>query len=71
MGTSLDKNTGKYGYWFGLTQDGNNAYDFLTFDEFANAKVFDGRSLVEVWENVTLLEINACDASEMLKLYLP
>ena len=70
MGTSLDKNTGKVGYWFGLTQDGKNAFEFSTFDEFSNAKVFDGRSLVEVWENVTLLEINACDAGEMLNLYL-
>ena len=36
-------------HWYGLTPDGQNAYDYATFDELANDTVFDGLSLKDVW----------------------
>ena len=35
-------------YWFGITPDGNNAYEYNTADEILNAKVFDGKSMYEL-----------------------
>lgn len=57
-------------YWFGLTPDSKNEYDFSSFDELINAKVFDGKSLSDVWRGVDVLEIDGCDAEEMAKLRL-
>lgn len=54
-------------YWFGLTADGQNAYDYPTFAEMANAPVFDGWSLKDVWDRVVILEVNGCDP-EVYKL---
>jgi hypothetical protein len=44
-------------YWFGLTPDGNEAYRYKTFDEMATAKVFDGKSLKEICNLITINEI--------------
>lgn len=70
MGKSLNEKTSEDVYWFGLTSDGKNAFDYPTFEEFTSAKVFDGKSLFEIWDDVTFLEINACDPTEMIEIYL-
>ncbi len=70
MGKLPDQKTGKDIYWYGLTSDGKNAFDYATFEEFASARVFDGKSLFEVWEDVKVLEINGCNPMEMLEMYL-
>ena len=70
MGKMHDQNVGKDVYWFGLTEDGKNAFDYATFEEFANAKVFDGKSLVEIWDTVTVKEIDGCDPTERLRDYI-
>jgi len=70
MGKLPDIETGSDVYWYGLTDDGENGYDFPTFDEFANAKVFDGLNLFEVWKDVSVKSINSCDSLEMIELYL-
>ena len=70
MGKMPDKVTAKDVYWFGLTTDGKNAFDYPTFEEFSNAKVFDGKSLVEIWDTVTVEEIDGCDPTERLRHYI-
>ena len=70
MGKLPDSKTAADVYWYGLTEDDENAYDFATFDEFANAKVFDGKSLLDVWKDVRVKSINSCDPLEMIELYL-
>lgn len=51
-------------YWFGLTPDGKNSYDFKCAEEMLNAKVFDGRSMKDIWDKIYFISINcisACD----------
>ena len=70
MGKMPDKKTKKDVFWFGLTPDGDNAYDYPTFEEFSFAKIFDGKSLMEIWDNIVIEEINGCDPMEMVEMYL-
>ena len=70
MGKLPDKTTGQDVYWFGLTSDGKNAFDYPTFEEFSTAKVFDGKSLFEIWDAVTVLEIDGCDPLERFVSYI-
>ena len=65
-----DRKTKKDVFWYGLTPDGKNAYDYLTFEEFSSANVFDGKSLLEIWDNIVIEEINGCDPMEMVDIYL-
>ncbi len=64
MGKFFDRKTKKDVYWFGLTADGNNAFDYPTFEEFASAKVFDGASLSQIWSKVTVLTVDGCDPED-------
>lgn len=57
-------------YWFGLTEDGSQAYDFESFEQFLNAKVFHDKSIKEIWDLVTILSIDACNIEERLPFYL-
>ena len=57
-------------YWFGLTPDGKNAYEYKTFDEMVSAKVFDGSSFSDIWDNIEISEIDGCDPSERLMIGL-
>lgn len=57
-------------FWYGLTPDGENAYDYATFEEMAAAPVFDGFSLKEVWDQVVIESIDGCDPEERLRDYL-
>lgn len=70
MGKLFDDKIGKDVYWFGLTSDGKNAYDYLTFDEMSSAEVFDGRSIFDVWNDITIFEIDGCEPSERIEEYL-
>lgn len=70
MGLMSDEKTGEGIYWFGLTADGSYAFDFPTFEEFSSAKVFDGRSLFEVWDDVILISVNSCPPEDMIEMYL-
>lgn len=51
-------------YWFGLTPDGNNAYEFKTADEILNAKVFGGESLKDLWTHVYFYSLNGLNAKD-------
>ena len=70
MGKLPSKETQKDVFWFGLTPDGKNAYAYSTFEEFSSAEVFDGKSLIEIWDNITIVDINGCDPAEMIEMYL-
>ena len=59
MGKILDKETGEDSYWFGLVKDGSQAYDYETFDEFVNAKVFySEKSLKELWHLISIISLD-------------
>ena len=70
MGKMPDKVTAKDVYWFGLTSDGKNAFDYSTFEDFSTAKVFDGKSLIEIWDAVTVEEIDGCEPLKRLENYI-
>ncbi len=56
-------------YWFGLTPDCMQGYDFDSFEELVNAKVFHGKSLKEILDIVEILSIDGCDPEERLPYY--
>lgn len=66
----LNKKTNKAIYWFGLTEDGSQAYDFDSFEEFINAKVFLGKNIREIWNSISLISIDASDVQDRLLFYL-
>ena len=70
MGKTPEEESKADSYWFGLTEDGNNAFEYRTFEEFVSAKVFDGRSLFDIWDEVTISEINGCDPEEQILHYI-
>lgn len=70
MGKMPDHQTKEDTFWYGLTPDGKNAYDYPTFEAFASANVFDGKSLSEIWDDVVIEDINGCDPMEMAEMYL-
>ena len=57
-------------FWYGLTPDGKNAYDYPTFEEFVTFKIFDGKSLLEIWDAVLIESIDGCDPTEIIEIYL-
>ncbi len=70
MGKMPDKETGQDIFWFGLGEDGKSGGEYSTFEEFSVAKVFDEKSLVEIWDTVTVLEIDGCDPMERMLDYI-
>ena len=70
MGKMKDRETGENTYWFGLVPDGSQGYDFPTFEEFANAKVFDGSSLKEIWGSVSIWSLQGGYIHETLPFFL-
>ena len=70
LGKTIDRYTNKEIYWFGLTEDGLQAYDFNSFEDFSNAKVFHGKDLKGIWESVSFYSIDACEVQERLPFYL-
>jgi len=70
LGKMIDKNTKRDTYWFGLVPDGSQAYDYDSFEEFANAKVFYGnKSLKEIWTSISILSLDGGPADEMLQRF--
>lgn len=53
MGYSDDEDC----YWFGLS-DAKQSYDYKTADDILNAKVFDGKSMCELWDKVEFYTVN-------------
>ena len=69
MGKLYDKEIDKEACWFGLTEDGMNAYDYISFEEMSQATVFDGKSLKDVWNDVEIISIDGCEPVERVKYY--
>lgn len=70
MGKTYDKEIEQEAYWFGLTEDGMNAYDYTSFEEMSQASVFDGKSLKDVWDDIEMISIDGCEPKERVKYYL-
>ena len=70
MGKTPEEESKADSYWFGLTEDGNNAFEYRTFEEFVSAKVFDGSSLFEIWNEVIISAIDGCDPEEQILHYI-
>lgn len=61
-------NRGKEFYWFGLAEDGSQAFEYDNFEDFSSEPVFDGKSLKDIWNEIELLSINGCEPEDgMLK----
>ena len=70
MGKMWTRDEQKDIFWYGLTPDGKNAFDYPSFEEMANAPVFDGLSLKDVWDHIVIEEIDGCDPQERLEDYI-
>ncbi len=70
MGKLWSKDEGRDVFWYGLTADGKNAYDYSSFEEMAASPVFDGLSLKDVWQQIVIEEIDGCDPQERLEDYI-
>ena len=56
-------------YWYGLTADGSQAYDYVTAQELVDAKVFHGKSLREVWSRVRFYSLGDIEPDTWLSRY--
>lgn len=70
MGKMPNKETLEDIYWYGLSPDGKTAYNFSSFQDLAEANLFNGKNLFEVWNSIDILSINSCDPVEMISIYL-
>jgi len=70
MGKMKDRHTGKDVYWFGLVPDGSQGYDFSSFEDFANAKIFCGKNLREIWSSVLFICFDGGQIDETLPYLL-
>jgi hypothetical protein len=70
LGKMLDKDSHEPIYWYGLVEDGSQAYDYKSFEQFSDAKVFNGKSIKEIWDSISILGIDACDVEDRLPFYL-
>ena len=71
MGKMANKATKGYKYWYGLVENGSQAYTYPTFEEFTNAKVFYGKqSLKDLWDKVSITSLNGGTCEEMLPYYI-
>ncbi len=57
-------------YWYGLTPDGTQAYDYHSLQKLCHAPVFDGQSLFDLWDRVEFCSLDACPFEERIGVYL-
>jgi len=71
LGKMTDRDTKNDVYWFGLVPDGSQAYDYDSFEAFANAKIFYGnKSLKELWGSISIVSLCGGMVEETLPHYL-
>jgi len=70
LGKTVGRNSGEVVYWFGLTADGTQAYEFDSLEQLLSANVFCGKSIRGIWRLVSIIAIDACDTLERLSFYL-
>ena len=64
MGKAYSKASDSDTFWFGLTPDGQYASEYSSFEDFAEAIVFDGKRLKDVWSDLRITSIDGCDPRE-------
>ena len=64
LGKMVERETGSIIYWYGLVEDGSQAYDFPAIDKFINAKVFQGKSIKDIWDLVSFYSFNGGSADD-------
>ncbi len=57
-------------YWYGLVPDGSQAYAYAKLEDILKAKVFNGKSMYEVFEKVTWYSLDGCSIEERLTDYI-
>ena len=62
-----EEHESKYLYWFGLKEDGSQAFEFDNFDDFAAAPVFGGNTLHSIWHRVQIESVDGCDLETRIK----
>lgn len=71
MGKMPNKaNRGKEVYWFGLAEDGSQAFEYDNFENFSSAPVFDEKSLKDIWNEIELISINGCEPEDVISKLL-
>ena len=70
LGKIVDKEANQAVYWYGLTPDGSQAYDFNAFHDFVNTPVFHDKNIMEIWESITINSIDSCDVEERMLHFL-
>lgn len=50
-------------YWYGSEED-NLSCDFSSLEDFVNAKIFDGKSLKEIWDNIEITSLDCISPEE-------
>ncbi len=68
MGKTCNKNDVEY--WYGLTADGSNAYEYDSLESFISAPVFCSKTLSEIWDKIEILSIDGCDPEERISFYI-
>lgn len=61
---------GKEVYWFGLTPDGSQAYDYDKLEDLLSSKVFCGKNLCEIIDEIIWFSLDGCGIEERLSYYL-
>ncbi|WP_291648314.1 hypothetical protein [Clostridium sp.] len=67
LGKTSNNDNNKEIYWYGLVEDGSQAYNYDYLEELLSAKVFKGNNIRDIWERVTWYSLNGCDVEEMLE----
>ena len=55
-------------YWVGLVTDVSQAYDYDKLEDLLNAKVFCGKSLCKIIDEITWFLLDGCGIEERLPL---
>lgn len=70
IGKTIKKENNEIVYWAGLVSNGSQAYEYDTKEELLNAKIFRGKSLVEIWDSIYFHTIDNCKINEILSNYI-
>ena len=57
-------------YWLRLVPDGGSEYLFHSKEELFTVKAFDGKSLEDLWDQVTIREICGCRPEDSIGAYV-
>lgn len=71
LGKMIDnKESGEELYWYGLVADGSQTYEYDSLEDILNAKVFHGKSLYDVIEDIIWFSLDGSNIEDMLPYYI-